>query len=138
MLMQRLTALLSGLVFGAGLTISGMVNPAKVINFLDFAGKFDATLLLVFAAGVAVAMVGYYFTFKRAAPFFGKRFYLPTVFAIDARLLIGAAIFGIGWGLTGYCPGPAIASLAYLQPISCVFLVAMAVGALAAKLVPQE
>ena len=138
MQMQRVTALLSGLLFGAGLTISGMVNPAKVINFLDFAGKFDGTLLFVFAAGVGVAMVGYYLTFKRAAPFFGDRFYLPKVFAIDSRLLIGAAIFGIGWGLTGYCPGPAIASLAYLQPISFVFLVAMAVGALAAKLVPEE
>ena len=77
MLMQRLTALISGLVFGAGLTISGMVNPAKVINFLDFAGKFDATLLLVFVAGVAVAMIGYYFTFKRAQPFFADRFHLP-------------------------------------------------------------
>ena len=138
MLMQRLTALISGLVFGAGLTISGMVNPAKVINFLDFAGKFDATLLFVFAAGVAVAMVGYYFTFKRAAPFFGERFHLPTVFAVDRRLLIGAAIFGIGWGLTGYCPGPAMASLAYLQPISFVFLVSMAVGAMAANLVPEK
>ncbi|MEO9167459.1 MAG: YeeE/YedE family protein [Aestuariivirga sp.] len=138
MLMQRLSVLVSGLLFGAGLTISGMVNPAKVINFLDFAGKFDATLLFVFAAGVAVAMIGYYFTFKRPAPFFGERFHLPTVFAVDRRLLIGAAIFGIGWGLTGYCPGPAIASLAYLQPISFVFLVAMAVGALAANLVPEE
>ena len=138
MLMQRLTALISGLVFGAGLTISGMVNPAKVINFLDFAGKFDATLLLVFAAGVAVAMVGYYFTFKRATPFFAERFHLPTVFAVDRRLLIGAAIFGIGWGLTGFCPGPAMASLAYLQPISFVFLVAMAIGAMAAKLVPEQ
>src|SRR5665213_2740250 len=98
--MQRLTALISGLVFGAGLTISGMVNPAKVINFLDFAGKFDGTLLLVFAAGVGVAMLGYYFTFKRAAPFFDRSFHLPTIFAIDSRLLIGAAIFGIGWGLT--------------------------------------
>ena len=138
MLMQRLTAIISGLIFGAGLTISGMVNPAKVINFLDFAGNFDATLLLVFAAGVAVAMLGYYFTFKRTTPFFGERFHLPTVFAIDRRLLTGAAIFGIGWGLTGYCPGPAMASLAYLQPISFVFLVAMAVGAIAAKLVPEE
>ena len=138
MLMQRLTSLISGLIFGAGLTISGMVNPAKVINFLDFAGKFDATLLLVFAAGVVVATIGYYFTFKLSAPFFGERFHLPTVFAIDRRLLIGAATFGIGWGLTGYCPGPAIASLAYLQPISFVFLVAMAAGALAAKLVPEE
>ncbi len=138
MLMQRLTTLISGLLFGAGLTISGMVNPAKVINFLDFAGKFDATLLLVFAAGVAVAMVGYYFTFKRSKPLFADRFHLPTIFAVDRRLLIGAAIFGIGWGLTGYCPGPAIASLAYLQPISFVFLVAMAIGALAANLVREQ
>ena len=138
MLMQRLTALVSGLIFGAGLTISGMVNPAKVLNFLDFAGKFDATLLFVFAGGVGVATLGYYFTFKRATPFFADRFYLPTVFAVDWRLLIGAAIFGIGWGLTGYCPGPALASLAYLQPISLVFLAAMAIGALAAKLVPEK
>ena len=138
MLMQRLTAIISGLIFGAGLTISGMVNPAKVINFLDFAGKFEGTLLFVFAAGVAVAMIGYYFTFKRAQPFFADSFHLPTVFAIDRRLLVGAALFGIGWGLTGYCPGPAMASLAYLQPISFVFLIAMAVGAFAANLVPEK
>lgn len=135
---QRLTALISGLLFGIGLAISGMVNPAKVLNFLDFAGKFDATLLLVFASGVGVAMLGYYFTFKRAAPFFAERFYLPTVFAVDGRLLGGAALFGVGWGLTGYCPGPALASLAYLQPISFIFLAAMAVGALAARLVPEK
>ncbi len=136
--MQRLIALLCGLIFGAGLTISGMVNPAKILNFLDFAGNFDATLLFVFASGVGAAMVGYYFTFKRKTPFFADSFHLPTVFAIDARLLIGASLFGIGWGLTGYCPGPAIASLAYLQPISFVFLVAMAVGALVARLVPEK
>ena len=138
MLMQRLTALVSGLLFGAGLAISGMVNPAKVLNFLDLTGKFDATLLFVFAGGVAVAMVGYYFTFKRTKPFFDQHFHLPTVFAIDRRLLVGAAFFGLGWGLTGYCPGPALASLAYLQPISLVFLAAMAVGALATKLVPDK
>ena len=138
MLMQRLSVLASGLLFGAGLTISGMVNPAKVLNFLDFAGQFDATLLFVFAAGVAVAMLGYFFTFKQAKPLFADRFHLPTIFKVDARLLIGAALFGIGWGLTGYCPGPVLASLAYLQPISLVFLGAMAVGALAANLVPEK
>ena len=137
MLMQHLTALLSGLLFGAGLTISGMVNPAKVLNFLDFAGPFDGTMPFVFAGGLCVAMVGYYFTFKRKAPLFADRFHLPTVFAIDARLLAGAVLFGIGWGLTGYCPGPVIASLAYFQPISLIFLVALAMGARLAKLVRE-
>ena len=137
MLMQRLTALLSGLLFGAGLAISGMVNPAKVLNFLDFAGPFDGTMPLVFAGGLGVAMVGYYFIFKRKFPLFADRFHLPTVFAVDARLLVGATLFGIGWGLTGYCPGPVIASLSYLQPISVAFLIAMAMGAVVAKLVPE-
>ena len=137
MLMQRSTALLSGLLFGVGLTISGMVNPAKVLNFLDFAGPFDGTMPFVFAGGLCVAMVGYYFTLKRKFPLFADRFHLPTVFAVDARLLAGAALFGIGWGLTGYCPGPVIASLAYFHPISVVFLLAMAMGAGLAKLVPE-
>jgi len=138
MLMLRLTTLISGIIFGAGLAISGMVNPAKVLNFLDFAGKFDATLLFVFAGGVVVAMIGYYFTFKQAKPLFADRFHLPTIFAVDRRLLVGAALFGIGWGLTGLCPGPAMASLAYLQPMSLVFLAAMAAGTLLARLMPED
>ncbi|MDE2384513.1 MAG: YeeE/YedE family protein [Alphaproteobacteria bacterium] len=136
--MQRLTILVSGLIFGAGLAVSGMVNPAKVINFLDFGGPFDATLLVVFAAGVAVATLGYYLTFKRAKPLFASAFSVPTSKVIDARLVGGAAIFGIGWGITGFCPGPAMASLAYLQPVSVVFLAAMAVGTLATRLLPAK
>lgn len=138
MLQQRLTALLSGLVFGTGLAISGMVNPAKVQNFLDFAGRFDATLLVVFAAGVAVATAGFQLTFRRQKPLFAEAFQLPTSKVIDARLLAGAAIFGVGWGLTGYCPGPAMASLAYLQPVSLVFLAAMAAGSFAATRIPKK
>ena len=136
--LQRLTVLASGLIFGIGLTISGMVNPSKIINFLDLAGAFDATLIFVMGGAVIVTAIGYYVVLKQKRPLFAERFHLPTVKDIDLRLVGGSALFGVGWGLSGFCPGPAIASLAFGHKESLVMLVAMAVGALLARLVPEE
>ena len=135
--LQRLTVLASGLIFGIGLTVSGMVNPVKIINFLDLAGTFDATLILVMGGAVIITAIGYYFVLKQKQPLFADRFYLPTVKDIDLRLIGGSALFGVGWGLSGFCPGPAIASLAFGHIESIIMLFAMAVGAVIARYVPE-
>lgn len=135
--MQRLTVLASGLIFGIGLTISGMVNPGKIINFLDLAGSFDATLIFVMGAAVIITALGYYFVLKQKQPLFADHFHLPTVKDIDLRLIGGSALFGIGWGLSGFCPGPAISSLAFGHSKSIIMLIAMAIGAYFARLLPE-
>ena len=129
--MPLLTALLSGLLFGAGLAVSGMVNPAKVLNFLDLAGTFDPTLLFVLGGAVITTFIGYKLVLPRARPLFAERFRLPTKTDIDPRLLAGAAIFGLGWGLAGFCPGPAIAAVVSLSLEPLVFIAAMAIGMIA-------
>lgn len=126
---QNIAALVAGILFGIGLAVSQMVNPAKVLGFLDIFGRWDPSLALVMAGAVVVAFVGFRLVRSRPAPLFGARFELPTRRDLDGRLIAGAAIFGIGWGLTGFCPGPAIASLAFGIPESVVFVVAMALGA---------
>ena len=126
--MGKLVILLSGMLFGAGVTISGMVNPMKVLNFLDISGPWDATLLFVMGAGLLVTMLGYQIIFKRKAPLFASSFRLPTSQDIDAKLLGGAALFGLGWGISGFCPGPAVASLVFGRMESITFVIAMAAG----------
>lgn len=128
--MGRISALLSGLLFGAGLALSGMVNPMKVQNFLDVFGAWDPTLIFVMAAGLAVTFLGYRLVLRRAKPLHAPGFSLPATSGIDARLLGGAVLFGAGWGLTGFCPGPAIASLVFLLWPSVVFVIAMVAGML--------
>jgi uncharacterized membrane protein YedE/YeeE len=127
-----LMALIAGLLFGAGLTLSQMVDPAKVQDFLDFAGiadgSWDPSLAFVMAGGLAVTALGYRLALRRAAPIMAPQFSLPTRKDIDARLIAGAAIFGVGWGLAGYCPGPAVASLAFGNAEALVFVVAMLIG----------
>jgi uncharacterized protein len=134
--MQKIFVLLSGFLFGAGLTISGMVNPAKILNFLDLAGQFDATLVFVMGAGLIITTIGYQFIFKRPKPLFDTQFHLPTDTGIDARLLGGAALFGLGWGLSGFCPGPAIASLVFGYQQSFIFVAAMIVGTMLVRFFP--
>lgn len=126
--MGKLAILISGLLFGTGLTISGMVNPMKILNFLDISGPWDATLIFVMGAGLVVTFLGYQIIFKRNAPLFATSFRLPTSQDIDVKLLGGAALFGLGWGLTGFCPGPAIASLMFGRTESITFVIAMAAG----------
>jgi uncharacterized membrane protein YedE/YeeE len=131
--MGKLIVFISGILFGAGVTISGMVNPMKVLNFLDISGAWDATLIFVMGAGLLVTLLGYLIIFKRKAPMFAPSFQLPTSKNIDAKLLGGAALFGVGWGLSGFCPGPAIASVVFGRMESITFVIAMAAGMLLAK-----
>jgi uncharacterized membrane protein YedE/YeeE len=132
--MQILVAVVCGLVFGAGLAISGMVNPAKVLNFFDVAGTWDPSLIFVMGAALAVTMPGYWLARQRTTPVFASRFHLPGRADIDARLVGGAALFGLGWGLSGFCPGPAIASLTTLSIEPVIFIVAMGAGMMTARL----
>ena len=135
--MQKFFVLISGLLFGAGLTISGMVNPAKILNFLDLTGQFDATLIFVMGAGLIITTIGYQIIFRRGKPFFDSQFHLPKSEAIDVKLIGGAALFGIGWGISGFCPGPAIASLVFGYQQSFVFVAAMIVGTMLVRFVPK-
>ncbi|MCC6559489.1 MAG: YeeE/YedE family protein [Polyangiaceae bacterium] len=124
---QNLVAFISGLLFAVGLGVSGMTQPAKVIGFLDFAGRWDPSLVLVLGAGVAVHFIAYRLLRGERAVF-AEGFSIPTRTDIDARLVIGSAIFGVGWGLAGYCPGPAISLIGTgaLEPLA--FVAAMMVG----------
>lgn len=135
--MQKIFVLLSGLLFGAGLTISGLVNPAKILNFLDLSKQFDATLIFVMGAGLIVTTIGYQMNLKRSKPLFDNKFHLPTAEIIDAKLIGGAAMFGLGWGLSGFCPGPAIASLVFGYQQSFIFVAAMIFGTLLVRLIPS-
>ena len=131
-------SLLSGLVFGLGLTISGMVDPAKVMNFLDVAGTWDPSLAFVMGSAVVVTFIGYRLAFAGGRPLFDTRFFVPAASAIDANLVAGAALFGIGWGLVGFCPGPAISSLALGGTGPYVFVAAMLAGLWAGRQVSKD
>ncbi|TVR95590.1 MAG: YeeE/YedE family protein [Rhodospirillales bacterium] len=132
-----LAGLAAGLLFGAGLSVSAMINPAKVLNFLDIAGTWDPSLLLVMAGAVAVTFAGYRLVLGRDRPVLETSFAVPTRRDIDPPLIIGAAVFGIGWGLGGYCPGPAIAGLAFGATETLVFAAAMVAGMLSWRIVRQ-
>ena len=119
-----------GLIFGAGLLISGMTQPEKVLGFLDIFGAWDATLAFVMAGAVAVSAVGFALARRRGTPVLAARFQWPTRNDIDAPLVAGAVLFGIGWGLVGICPGPALVNLAGLSLPIVVFVAAMALGML--------
>jgi uncharacterized protein len=136
-MMRNAVNLLAGLIFGLGLLISGMANPAKVQNFLDLAGTFDPSLLCVMAGAVVVTLIGYRLVLRRSRPLLAERFYLPTAKDVDARLLVGAALFGVGWGLSGFCPGPAVTSLALLAKGTLVFITAMVAGIVLARVIGQ-
>ena len=129
--MGKLAVLISGLLFGTGITISGMVNPMKVLNFMDISGQWDATLIIVMGAGLAVTLAGYRLVFRRMAPLFEPRFKLPVKKSIDLKLLVGATLFGLGWGISGFCPGPAVASMVFGRAESITFVAAMAAGMVA-------
>src|SRR5262245_4210388 len=126
--MWIIAPLLCGLIFGAGLLISGMVQPTKVLDFLDIFGAWDPSLAVVMAAALAVSVPGFMLAGRRERPWLAGQYFLPGKSAIDLPLIGGAALFGIGWGLVGFCPGPALANLATLSPGVIVFVVAMAAG----------
>jgi hypothetical protein len=125
---HALAGLVAGTVFGLGLGVSQMVDPNKVLAFLDIAGTWDPSLMFVLGGAVAVAALGFRLVQLRPAPWLGDRFHLSSAVAIDAPLLAGAALFGVGWGLAGYCPGPAIASLGFGNAEALWFLPAMLAG----------
>ena len=134
--MNRLSSLVCGLLFGAGLAASGMTDTAKVIGFLDVFGQWDPDLIFVMGSAVLTTVICFRFVLKRSGPIFCNAFSLPSNTAVDLRLLIGAVIFGIGWGFYGYCPGPAVAAIVYLQPVTGVFIVAMLLGMFVGSKVP--
>jgi uncharacterized membrane protein YedE/YeeE len=126
--MRIVAPLICGLIFGAGLLISGMVQPTKVLGFLDIFGAWDPSLAVVMAAALAVSIPGFVLADRSERPWFARQYFRPGKSGIDRPLVAGAAMFGIGWGLVGLCPGPALESLATLSPGVIVFVVAMAVG----------
>jgi len=140
--MGKLTSVLvAGLLFGLGLAVSGMTHASKVLGFLDITGDWDPSLLLVLGGAVGVSVVAFRFILRRPAPVLESVFRLPSVKDVDGPLVVGAAIFGIGWGISGYCPGPAIASLAAPNWETWVFIPAVLLGAFLHRLTtisPEE
>ncbi len=128
--MKRISEFLAGLLFGTGLLLSGMTDPGKVIGFLDVTGTWDPSLALVMGGAIAVSFLAFGVAKRRKASFLGAAFRLPVSDKVDKPLIIGSLIFGVGWGLVGFCPGPAIVSMAAGQPKALIFGLAMFVGML--------
>jgi uncharacterized membrane protein YedE/YeeE len=128
--MKILTALLAGLLFGVGLIVSGMANPSKVLGFLDLAGNWDPSLAFVMGGALLVGLLAFPFAVTRTRSVLGDVMHLPTSRKIDRRLVLGGLTFGVGWGLVGYCPGPALVSLSYGGAKPWLFFVAMVAGML--------
>ena len=126
--MQVVMALIAGLVFGIGLIVAGMTDPSKVIGFLDLAGTWNPSLAFVMGGAILVGLVAFRFAGKREKSLLGEAMRLPTASHIDRRLVLGGLAFGVGWGLAGYCPGPALASLATGAAEPVIFTIAMLVG----------
>jgi hypothetical protein len=135
-----IVSLLVGLIFGLGLTLSGMTQPAKVISFLDLFGSWDPSLAFVMIGAIGVHLFAYRVVKRRTSPFLADTFMIPDKKNIDWKLLTGSALFGIGWGLGGFCPGPALTSLASLQSEVVIFVIMMALGMWAQELIfaPKE
>jgi len=133
-----ISALLIGLVFGAGIALSGMANPAKVLNFFDLAGNWDPSLIFVMGGALAVTFVGYRLVLKRPGPLLGGRFHLPARHDIDPGLVLGSAVFGVGWGISGFCPGGVIPALGLLRFEPVVFVAAMVTGILLARILKRQ
>jgi uncharacterized membrane protein YedE/YeeE len=133
--MQLIFALLTGLVFGIGIALSGMMDPAKVLNFFDVAGTWDPSLAFVMGGALLVTFFGYRLVWRREKPLFGDRFQVPTSTVIDARLIGGSALFGIGWGIAGFCPGAAIPALGTGRWEVALFLMAVVAGLFLRRLI---
>lgn len=136
--MRILSALLVGLVFGVGIAISGMINPAKVLNFFDLAGTWDPSLIFVMVGALITTFIGYRVVLKRPAPLVEAQFKLPMNTAIDARLIGGSAVFGLGWGIAGFCPGAAIPALGSGKYEVLAFVAALLAGIWVARLIQTK
>jgi uncharacterized membrane protein YedE/YeeE len=136
--MRLLTAFAIGLIFGLGIALSGMMNPAKVLNFFDLAGTWDPSLAFVMGGALAVAIPGYRLVLGRPAPAMAHRFDLPDTRVIDRRLVLGSATFGVGWGISGFCPGGALPALGTGDPGAYLFVAALIGGLLLARLIQSR
>ena len=132
-MMNRLFSLLSGLIFGLGLTLSSMTNPAKVIGFLDITGNWDPSLMFVMIGAILISSPVFYML-RNNKPLFALSFKIPKIKKIDSQLILGSTLFGTGWGAVGFCPGPAISSLALLNSLSILFVISMVVGFYSSKI----
>lgn len=119
---------LIGMIFGAGIALAGMINPAKIFNFFDFAGTWDPSLAFVMGGALIVTGIGYRLVWKRKAPIFDVAFHVPTRRDLDPALIGGSALFGLGWGIAGFCPGGAIPALGLGEPQAFIFVAAMLAG----------
>ena len=131
--MQFLVAFAIGLIFGIGIILGGMANPAKVLNFFDIAGTWDPSLAFVMGGALVTTAIGYRFVLKRPAPLLSDMFHIPTLRSLDLRLVAGSATFGIGWGLAGFCPGGVLPAIGTLNPSVLIFAAAMIGGILIAR-----
>ena len=129
--MKKIISLLSGIIFGIGLSISSMINPEKVLGFLDLFNYWDPSLIFVMTGGILMT-APFIFLFKKK-PLFAENFIIPQIKNIDTKLIVGSSLFGVGWGLVGLCPGPAIASLVFLNTYSIVFVASMLIGIFVSK-----
>lgn len=137
--MKTLLLLLAGILFGLGIAVSGMINPAKVLNFFDVAGTWDPSLAFVMLGGVTTAFLGYRWLFaSREIPWFGTTFHAPISSHVDAQLLAGSALFGVGWGLSGFCPGGSIPALGLGQVQAFAFVAALMAGIATARLLQRK
>lgn len=134
----KIAGLVAGLIFGLGLVTSQMTNPEKVLSFLDILGDWDPSLAFVLGSALAVTAIGYRLVWRRAKPVFGDHFQVPGSTSIDRPLALGAILFGIGWGLAGLCPGPAIAAITIGGPKALTFLGAMTIGVIAHSVIPSR
>ncbi len=136
--MYILLSYICGFIFGLGLTVSNMINPNKVLNFLNVAGPWDPTLLVVMAAAVVVTFIGYQWVRRLEKPKFAEKFYIPERSVIDKRLVFGSAIFGLGWGIAGYCPGPGVTALGTFNSDPLYFVLGMILGSYGFYLVNRQ
>lgn len=135
--MRILSGFAIGLIFGLGIAVSGMINPAKVLNFFDLAGTWDPSLAFVMGGALAVAIPGYHFVLRRPTPVMEARFQLPDTQRIDRRLVLGSATFGIGWGIAGFCPGGALPALGTGRLDVIVFIASLILGLLIARVLQR-
>lgn len=135
---RGLAALMSGALFGAGLAVSQMINPNKILDFLDFMGSWDPSLGLVMIAGLAVTLMSFRWLLHVPGPLLDIHLHLPTKEELDSELILGALIFGVGWGLAGYCPGPAIAAIALGTAEPMIFTAAVIAGFLLHRFVKND
>ena len=136
-MVSKIVSCISGIIFGVGLSVSNMINPEKVLGFLDIFGLWDPSLIFVMLGAIIISAPVFFLFRSKNKPLFADNFTMPTLKSIDKNLIIGSSIFGVGWGMVGFCPGPAISSLALLNTYSVFFVLSMLGGFLLTKLIDR-